>query len=124
MKLKYLLTSLIVILTLWCSSNAYSQTSKNVVVLVKYKAQPGKEALALTNLKKLVDHVKAEPNYVDIKVYVDPADKTNILLHEQWLNEDYYKGDHMNTSHLKQFISDSRSFLAGPPEITFWNMAD
>lgn len=63
-------------------------------MLVKYKSQPEKEAEALSALNTLLQQVKKEPNFVNIKVLVDPADKTNILLYEEWSDESYYKGDH------------------------------
>ena len=102
--------------------SAYSQTNKNLIVLVKYKTLPGKDSLGLIGLKNLVAKVKNEPNYVSIIIHIDPIDKSNILLYEQWSSEEYYKGDHLKTPHLQQFMIDSRSFLAGPPEITFWKI--
>ena len=101
---------------------AFSQDDKSLIVLVKYKVQPGKDGLAISGLKSLIDKVKAEPNYVKIILHSDPADSTNILLYEQWSDADYYKGDHMKTAHLQQFMNDSRMFLTGPPEITFWKI--
>jgi quinol monooxygenase YgiN len=91
-----------------------------ITVLVKYKTQPSKEDMALKALQELIAKVKKEPHYVSIVVHIDPNDKSNILLHEQWADEDYYKGAHMKTPHLLQFINDSRQFLAGPPDISFW----
>jgi quinol monooxygenase YgiN len=94
----------------------------NLFVLVKYKAQPGKHEEALTALNTLILEVKKEPNFVNIKMFVDPADQTNILLYEQWTDEAYYKGEHMNTPHLQKFKSDAREFLAGPPDISSWKL--
>ena len=91
----------------------------NLYVMVKYKSQPEKQNEALSALNSLVLEVKKEPNFVNIKVLVDPEDKTNIMLFEEWSDEAYYKGEHMNTPHLQQFIGDSRNFLAGPPDISF-----
>jgi len=122
MKSIKLILSLIVVLTTLTFTSSYSQTSKNLIVLVKYKAQVGKDSLALSGLKTLVSKVKREPNYVNIIIHVDPIDKSNILLYEEWSNGDYYKGDHMKTTHLQQFMNDSRLYLAGPPEITFWKI--
>jgi len=99
-----------------------NKANNNLTVLVKYKSQPEKQADALAALNALILEVKKEPNFVNIKMLVDPADKTNILLYEEWSNEDYYNGDHMNTTHLKKFIGDSRNFLAGPAEISFWKL--
>lgn len=99
-----------------------TQDNKNLIVLVKYKSQPAKEGMALSSLKELITQVKNEPNYVNIVIHADPIDKTNILLYEEWSNEDYYKGEHLQTPHLQKFMVDARAFLAGPPEITFWNI--
>ncbi len=112
--------SLLVVLTACSFTAANAQANKNLVVLVKYKTQPGKDSMALAGLKSLVAQVKKEPGYVSIVIHVDPADKTKILLYEEWSNGGYYKGDHLKTAHLQQFMIDARAFLAGPPEISFW----
>lgn len=122
MKTSKLLLSLIFILAVISFTSANAQSNKNLVVLVKYKTQPGKDSTALVALKNLVAKVKKEPNYVIIIIHVDPGDKSNILLYEQWSDEEYYKGEHMKTPYLQQFMTDARLFLAGPPEITFWKI--
>ena len=120
MKYSKLLPVLLIALSVLCFTTASSQANVDLVVLVKYKTQPGKDSLALASLKSLVDKVKAEPHYVNIIIHVDPTDKSNILLYEQWGSGDYFKGEHMKTAHLQQFMKDARLFLAGPPEITYW----
>lgn len=104
--------------------NLNARGEKNLIVLVKYKTQPAKESQALTALNSLIEQVKKEPNYVKIVVHVDPSDRTNVLLYEEWSDEEYYKGEHMQTSHLQKFIEDSKDFLAGPPEISFWQIQE
>jgi quinol monooxygenase YgiN len=104
------------------SDTIFSQDVKNLIVLVKYKAQPSQEEKALEALNQLIEQVKREPNYVRVVIHVDPEDRSNILLYEEWSNEAYYKGIHMSTPHLKKFINDSKAFLAGPPEISFWKI--
>lgn len=101
-------------------SETVESGKNNLTVLVKYKTQPDKQKDVLSELKALILEVKKEPHFVNIKLLVDPADKTNILLFEEWSDEDYYKGEHMNTAHLQKFIGDSRNFLTGPPDISFW----
>lgn len=121
MKKLILILSLVVVF-LFPGINLNAQDEKNLIVLVKYKTQPAKEIQALTELNALVDQVKKEPNYVKILVHVDPTDRTNVLLYEEWSDEAYYKGDHMKTPHLQKFINGSKEFLAGPPEISFWRI--
>ena len=111
---------LMIAITTLSFNNIHAQHKENLIVLVKYKTQPAKESVGLSSLMELIAKVKKEPNYVNIKILVDPSDKTNILLYEEWLNEDYYKGKHMQTPHLQKFMEDARAFLAGPPEITYW----
>lgn len=121
-----------ILLSFWAISiltGAYAQEKSEsvhkdngIIVLVKYKSQPEKEAEALSALNTLLQQVKKEPNFVNIKMLVDPSDKTNILLYEEWSDESYYKGDHANTPHLQKFMVEARKFLAGPPEITFWKL--
>ena len=103
-------------------SDTVNKDGANIIVLVKYKSQPGKYEDAIAAMHSLILEVKKEANFVNIKMLVDPADETNILLYEEWSDEAYYKGDHMNTPHLQKFIGDSRNFLAGPPEISFWKL--
>jgi quinol monooxygenase YgiN len=92
-----------------------------LTVLVRYKALPGGEETALRELKVLIAKVSGEPHYIDIALHVDPADRSNILLIERWSDAGYYTGAHMQTPHLQEFIKASRAFLAGPPDISFWN---
>ena len=106
------------------SSNKQSNNNdlKNTIVLVKYKAQPDHGIEAVSELAKLIEKVKQEPHFIKIKLHIDPKDETNILLYEEWDDVDYYNSEHMNTDHLKEFIANSRNFLAGPPEISVWKM--
>lgn len=94
----------------------------DLYVLVKYKTTEQKFDEAVSALNELILKVKKEPHFVNIKMFTDPADRTNILLYEQWGSEDYYKGDHMGTPYLQKFMVDARSFIAGPPDISFWNL--
>lgn len=123
MKKYSLIISLTVLFTALAFISSFSQNNKNIIVLVKYKTQQGKDSVALSGLIHLVAKVKKEPHYVKIKIHIDPSDPSNILLYEEWSDEEYYKGAHLKTPHLQQFMMDSRSFLAGPPEITFWKIA-
>lgn len=97
-------------------------TSKNTIVLVKYKTQPNKSQETVTNLTSLIEQVKKEPHFVSIKLHIDPKDPTNILLYEEWLDATYYGNEHMKTPHLQEFIANARNFLAGPPEISIWQI--
>jgi len=92
--------------------------------MVQYTAQTGKGSEAVAALQQLLTEVKKEPHYIGIRLLVSPADPASILLYEQWADGDYYRGAHMQTPHLQAFIASSRAFLAGPPQISFWQAAE
>lgn len=96
--------------------------NNNTIVLVKYKSQSSKENETVSALNELITHVQKEPHFVNIKLHVDPKDPSNILLYEEWNDESYFNTKHMATQHLQKFIEDSKNFLAGPPEISFWKI--
>ena len=99
-----------------------SDSNENAIVILKFKAQPGKSQEAVSELEALFEKVKEEPNFASIKLHVDPNDDTNILLYEEWEDVVYYQNEHMSTDHLKAFMENSAKFLAGPPEVTFWEV--
>lgn len=118
-KLILILTLLIGFLITGCEKK---DSANNLIVIVKYKTQQNKSVDAVTGLKKLIEEVKKEEHFVNLKLHVDQKDNSNILLYEEWDDELYYKNQHMKTEHLQEFIVASQSFLAGPPEITFWKL--
>ncbi|TXE07412.1 hypothetical protein ES711_11640 [Gelidibacter salicanalis] len=114
-----------VVLLMGCNANTKPTDSGNedhMVVLVSYKSQPNKEAQTYNELTKLVERVKNEPHFISIRLHVNAKDSANILLYEEWDDANYYQTEHMQTDHLQQFIADSRNFLNGPPEISFWKL--
>jgi len=114
--------ALIIFSTFVTGCSDRSESPENLVVLVKYKTLSNKSVDAVTSLKRLIEKIKKEEHFVSIKLHVDQADNANILLYEVWDDALYYKNQHMKTEHLKNFIVESQSFLAGPPEISFWKI--
>lgn len=95
-----------------------------VVVLVSYHVQPGKEEIARREIAALVDVVTTnEPACRGITMLQDASDPTHLLLHEHWSDQQAYLGPHMESEHIQTFIARAGEFLAGPPEITFWQPA-
>lgn len=118
-KLFFILGLMIFSIFAGCSKN---DDGNNLIVIVKYKTLPNKSVDAVTGLKKLIEQVKGEDHFVSLKLHVDQKDNSNILLYEEWDDALYYQNQHMKTKHLKEFIVESQTFLAGPPEISFWKV--
>lgn len=73
----------------------------NIIVIVKYKAQPNKSMEAITGFSTLIEEVEKEDHFVSIRLHVDQKDDSNILLYEVWDDELYYNNQHMKTKHLE-----------------------
>lgn len=95
---------------------------KNLIVLVEYDVQPTKSNDAIARLTELIEKVTKEPHFVSIKLHTDLEDNSKILLYEVWSDVTYYNTAHMQTEHLQKFIKDSKTFLAGPPNISQWKI--
>lgn len=90
-------------------------------ILITYQAQPGRAAQAREALDALIAIVVAEePACLGIRLHQDSADPHRLLLIEHWTDAATFTGPHMQTPHLQAFIREAGAFLAGPPEITFW----
>lgn len=96
-----------------------------IAVVIHYQALPGKGGEARRELAALIaEVVRREPACLAIRLHQDQDDETNILLYEEWTDRESYTGPHMRTPHITAFISKAPTFMAGPPTITFWSIAD
>lgn len=93
-----------------------------VIVLIEYRALPGRETEAERELARLVAIVvENEPDCSGIEILRDIDDGTRIVLYERWSSREAYTGPHMRTPHILEFIANAQDFMGGPPTITFLN---
>lgn len=90
-------------------------------VIIRYQALPGCEAMALRELTDLVSVVRAaEPDCTGITIVESVDEPGRIVLLETWTSREAYAGPHLQTPHIQAFKARAGSFMAGPPEITYW----
>lgn len=93
-----------------------------VVVTVAYRARADRVDVARAQIRALVDSVLArEPECAGIRMLQDADDATRFLLVEHWPGRDVFLGPHMQQPHIREFIAGAGEFLAGPPDIAFWD---
>lgn len=93
----------------------------SVLVVIRYRALPGKGVAARAALAALIATVlEREPDCLGITLLQDPADDTSFLLYERWTSQAAYTGPHMQTPHITAFIAGAAATFAGPPDISFW----
>ncbi|MBK8572460.1 MAG: antibiotic biosynthesis monooxygenase [Holophagaceae bacterium] len=92
----------------------------NIVVVVRYIAQPGKALDALTSVRDLVATVlTTEMACSGIEILQDLDNPESITLVERWPDKSTFLGPHMQQPHIQAFIQSAGAFLAGPPDISF-----
>ena len=100
-------------------------SDSTVTVLIRFEAQTGKGEMARRALGDLISTVlEKESDCLSIRLHQGLDDPDRLFNIERWTSREAYEGPHMQTPHLQAFIEDSREFLTGPPEITFWREAD
>jgi len=93
-----------------------------VVVIISYRALPGHIDTAMHEISKLVAIVQSlEPDCEGITMIRSTSDPSQISLIEHWLSQEIYSGPHMQQPHIQSFIQSAGGFLAGPPDISFWD---
>ena len=93
-----------------------------VVVLVSYRSLPEHAHTARREIGKLIASVLAiEPDCSGITMLQDASEPTRFTLVEHWPSQELYLGPHMQQPHIQSFIQDAGTFLAGPPDISFWH---
>lgn len=94
-----------------------------VIVLIQYRARPGRAEAARAALTALVATVVArEPDCHGITMLDNADDPSRLLLYERWKDREAYLGPHMKTPHLLEFMAQAGEHFVGPPEITYWTL--
>ena len=97
-------------------------SSANVLVLVAHRLQPDRLDQGRREIAGLVATVvQEETDCLGIDVTQNLEDPSKIVLIERWSSREAYEGPHMQTAHIRSFMSRAMAFLAGPPDISFWN---
>jgi len=92
------------------------------VVLVSYRSLPDHSETAKHEIGKLIATVQAiEPDCGGITMLQDTSDPTRFTLIEHWPSQEIFLGPHMQQPHIQSFIHGAGTFLAGPPDISFWH---
>ena len=93
-----------------------------VIVVIAYRAQPGKGTAARTALAGIIANVLAkEPDCLGIELLENTGEDTRFLLYETWTSQAAYVGPHMQTPPITAFIAAAAGIFAGPPDISFWH---
>lgn len=97
--------------------------ASETIVVIDYRAQPGKGKELKHELEALIrDVVKHEHDCLGIQLLETDDDGDRVLLYERWTSRAAYEGPHMQTPHITAFRERAQGFAAGRPAITFWTV--
>jgi quinol monooxygenase YgiN len=99
-------------------------SSGEVKVVVRYRVQPGKLEQAKREVRVLIAQVLPEEGCRGITMLEGVSDPNELLLDELWSDAETYLGPHSETPYLRSFKARAGDFLAAPPEITLWRVAE
>lgn len=94
---------------------------KEVTVIARCKAKPGKEAEVRREILALVGPTRAEAGCINYDLHVSTDDPALFLLYENWRN----KADldqHLATPYLERFKALAPGLLAEPIDIALFEM--
>ncbi len=95
------------------------------IVIINYRALPDRVDAARQAMDDLIGTVLTrEPDCGGITFLQDASDLTRFTLIEHWPSRDHFLGPHMQQPHIQSFIQSSGALLSGPPEISFWHIAN
>ena len=96
-------------------------TDKRVTVVARIRAKEGQEEKVKETLLSLVQLTCAEPGCINYHLHQAVEDKGLFMFYENWTNRKALD-EHMAMPYLKAFMGKAVDILAGPVDITFWEM--
>ena len=95
-----------------------------ITVVISYVALPEHAEPAQRAISDLVATVLSrEPSCGGIEILRGIDDPARFTLVERWASREAFLGPHMQQPHIQSFIQGAGAFLAGPPDISFWQAA-
>jgi len=92
---------------------------KNLVVIARIKSKPGMEALALTELTKLVEPTIKEEGCIKYELNQSIKDPTEFLFYEIWTSQDALT-KHSQSEHIKASRLTREEYADGTSDVTLW----
>lgn len=90
-----------------------------LTVVVRIRAQEGREAEVRRELLALLAPTRAERGCLEQDLHQMPDEPTLFLLHEKWASDADHER-HLMEPHLQQWIARSEALLAEPMQLSRW----
>ncbi len=96
---------------------------EKITVLARLKAKLGKEEQLKEALVSLLEPTRRETGCINYDLHLGSEDKAIFMFYENWSSTKDWEA-HLESDHLKAFVSRADELLAEPLDITVWKMVD
>ena len=93
--------------------------AKPFALIVNIKVKAGKEKELETTFAPCIAATKKEPGCIAYELNRDPDEPTTYFMYEKFKNIAALEA-HLQTEHIKTFLSKAGDLLASPPELKFF----
>jgi quinol monooxygenase YgiN len=97
--------------------------SKGIVVMVRYKAQPGMEVITRQELMEMLNINRKAKGCNDIALHRDLKKASHFMTVSHWDGMDDFMAL-LNEPHIKDYAKKSKQILEEPFEVTIWQKID
>ena len=94
---------------------------ESLTVIAHIRAKPGQESRMRQVLQGLVSPTRAEVGCINYDLHQSQADPTLFVFYENWASEAHLDA-HSKSPHIQSFRKVAGEILAGPVEITKWQV--
>lgn len=93
-----------------------------ITVVITCNVKPHMVDVAMRDLTTVGKTVMTkEPACHGIHVFNATDNPAKLLIIEYWDSKEIFSGQHMETPHMKEFLTAAKTFLDGEAEFSFWN---
>lgn len=94
---------------------------ESLTVIAHIRAKPGQESRVRQVLQGLVSPTRAEAGCINYDLHQSQADPALFVFYENWTSEAHLDA-HSKSPHIQSFRKVAGEILAGPVEITKWQV--
>ena len=94
---------------------------ESLTVIAHIRAKPGQESRVRQVLQGLVSATRAEAGCINYDLHQSQADPALFVFYENWTSEAHLDA-HSKSPHIQSFRKVAGEILAGPVEITKWQV--
>lgn len=96
---------------------------EQITLIARVKAKQGLEETLKNELLALLEPTGKEAGCITYNLHQNSEDSSLFMFYENWTSQQALD-DHLQTPHLKSFLTKADDLLDGPLDLTAWRMLE